>query len=232
MPGPTPDQPRREASPPAAIEWRSPLEPFAAGNQGEVYVADTNLGRVIVKRVNGSGIAAAVRRAMLRREARIYGRLQGLAGVARCHGLTDRGLVLEYVAGESLRVQEPPADLRDAFYQLLLGVIQSLHRVGIAHADLKRRENILVKSSGEPCLIDFGAAFVLPARADKLTRALFRQMCRTDFNAWVKLKYRGDYSRLAPDDRMYYHPTWIEAAARRLRQLWRAVLPGRNGNLP
>jgi serine/threonine protein kinase len=215
----------RRAGPP--IELRSPLRPLAAGYQGEVCLADSSIGPVIVKRVSGTGLAASLRRAMLRREARIYDRLRDVAGIPHCHGLVGEGLVLEYVPGPSLRDSEPVDAARAAFYERLLAVIQSLHRAGVAHADLKRRQNILVAPGDVPCLIDFGAAVTLSPGAGFLRRGLFRQFCRTDLNAWVKLKYRGDYAAVSDADRVHFRPTWIESLARQLRPLWRRLAPGR-----
>jgi hypothetical protein len=54
-------------------------------------------------------------------------------------------------------------------------------------------------------------------------RFLFRQACHLDLNAWVKLKYRRRYEEIAPADRTYYHPTWLERAARLVRETWRTL---------
>ena len=195
---------------------------LARGYQGAVSVIETADGRFIVKEAMGAWPLRALRRAMLRREHEVYQRLQGIPGVPRCHGLHDgHRLLLEYVDGPSLReVHLAPTD-RDQFFAALLAVIQAVHRAGVAHADLKRKDNVLVGPGGVPVLIDFGSA-VIDGRG-LLRRMLFRQAVRMDLNAWVKLKYRRRYEQIATADRDYYRPTALEQLARLVRETWRRL---------
>ena len=207
-----------------AIEILSPPKLLSSGYQGEVYLADANVGPVIIKRAPGSWPMRNLRRAMLRREFRIYERLAGIDGVPACYGLwRGRDLLLEYVAGESLRaIHNTPADPAE-FYRQLLALIQALHQAGVAHADLKRKNNILVGPDGSPWLIDFGTAVLRPDGGSPWGRWLFRQARRIDLNAWVKLKYDGVYENLAPEDRALYRPTLSENVARFFRRAWRKL---------
>jgi predicted Ser/Thr protein kinase len=183
---------------------------------------ETPQGRMIVKEAMGAWPLRALRRAMLRREHAIYQRLQGVRGVPRCYGLQDsERLLIEYVAGPSLRDVELPAAARERFFDALLTVILALHRAGVAHADLKRKNNILLGPDSQPVLIDFGSA--IAEGSGRLRRGLFRQVCRMDLNAWIKLKYRRQYDRITPADRVYYRPTWLERAARLIRENWRTL---------
>src|SRR5690606_12497916 len=132
---------------------------LSEGYQGAVYLHEEGGRRVVVKRPMGGPLAIRLRRAMLRRECRVYGRLGGVAGVPRCHGLrADGSLVLDYVEGEAFHEASASLRDRDAFFTELLGIIQALHEAGVAHADLKRRGNILIDKAGRPWLLDFGAA--------------------------------------------------------------------------
>jgi len=98
-----------------------------------------------------------------------------------------------------------------------------MHAAGVAHADLKRRGNILVSAAGDPILVDFGSAVLRRPGGGWWNRLLFHQACRMDLNAWVKLKYRREYDRLTPEDRVYYQPTAIEGIARAVRRVWRKL---------
>jgi len=102
-------------------------------------------------------------------------------------------------------------------------VLQATHRAGVAHADLKRKENILVTPDGLPYLIDFGSAITCTDTSGSLRRWLFRQVCRIDLNAWIKHKYLGRYEEISSADAAYYQPTFIERVARPVRRIWRKV---------
>lgn len=197
---------------------------LSRGYQGVVCLRDTDAGPVVVKQAMGRGLALWLRRAMLRREFAAYQRLDGVPGVPRCLGIeADGSLLLEYVAGEPFR--ETAAALRDRerFFRELLRSILALHAAGVAHADLKRRGNILISPDGSPVLLDFGSAVLRSAGGGWLNGLLFRQVRHMDLNAWVKLKYRRRYELIAAEDLAYYHPTGIEALARSLRRLWRKL---------
>lgn len=194
------------------------------GYQGAVYLHGSDAQPWVVKQPMGGRLALRLRKAMLRREFAAYQRLTGIPGVPLCFGLRDDGsLVLEYVAGDAYRESLPALRDRDRFFRELLSQILSVHAVGVAHADLKRRGNILVSPEGHPLLLDFGSAVRRKASGSWWNRFLFRQACRMDLNAWVKLKYRGHYATITQEDARYYQPTAIEGAARVIRRVWRKV---------
>jgi hypothetical protein len=86
-------------------------------------------------------------------EASIYQELDGLPGVPRWFGRWgDTGIVHAFVEGHPLQRRELVAD---DFFPRLEALLGELHRRGIAYVDLEKRENILVRDGGEPCLIDF-----------------------------------------------------------------------------
>lgn len=210
-----------EDSPPAAAGTDRLL---GRGYQGEVYLRQRGDGPVIVKVPIGRGLARAARRAMLRREHAIYQRLQGIRGVPRCEGFAGGDqLLLEYVPGPSLRQHEQTGAARELFFAQLLRLIEAMHAAGVAHGDLKRKDNILVGPGGQPYLIDFGTALALDERAGTVRRWLFRQLRRTDLNAWVKLKYQRQELDMDPADARLLRPTRPERVARALRRAWRAV---------
>jgi predicted Ser/Thr protein kinase len=197
---------------------------LARGHQGAVYLVAGPTGPLIVKKAVGPGIVRALRRAMLRREHSIYKLLDDVVGVPRCHGLREGDeLILGFIDGCSLRqAKQSPAE-REQFFTELLQLIQNIHRAGVAHGDLKRKDNILVGNDRHPYVIDFGTAISAPEGSGFLRRFVFRQLRRMDLNAWVKLKYQRQWSDLAPEDRQYWDPTWLERMLRPLRRAWRAV---------
>lgn len=77
-------------------------------------------------------------------------------------------LVLNYVAGESLRAtleRQSPFTIPDALQMLdeLCQGVASCHDQGIVHRDLKP-ENIILTATGTPVIIDFGIAYLAGAR--------------------------------------------------------------------
>jgi len=206
----------------ALIEWieartRAGDPAHASGYQGAVYLYESNGRRLVVKAAAGGGVAGRLRRWMLRREFDAYQRLTDFAGSPRCYGLIDgRYLVLEYIDGVSLR--NGRIDDRRTYFDTLFAHIAELHRRGVAHADLKRRDNLLVIGGRLPCLVDFGAAIVRKPGFAPFNHWLYELARRFDFNAWAKLKYQGRMEELTPEDRPYYRRTVIEIVARAIKR--------------
>lgn len=200
------------------LEWvrdsiRTKSNIFGYGYQGHVYLYRRNGQQLIVKAPTGSFLTRPIRRAMVRNEHRAYAKLAGLAGVPRCYGLLAGSyLVLEYIDGIPIR-QATISD-HDAFFQSLLSLIKNLHKAGVAHADLKKKDNLLVVDGCTPYLIDFGAAVIRKGRFAPLNRYLYAMARRFDFNAWAKLKYDGDFDTMTKEDERYYRRTILEKFAR------------------
>jgi len=198
---------------------------LSRGYQGAVFLRGTGADQRVIKQAMGGRIARRLRVAMLRREHAAYVRVAGIGGIPRCYGLqSDGSLVLEYLPGEAYRETVPALrEHRERFFRELRDQILAMHAVGVAHADLKRRGNILITSGGDPIILDFGSAVLRKPDAGWLNRLLFHQACRMDMNAWVKLKYRRQYDQVTPEDRPYYQPTALEGAARVIRRVWRKL---------
>jgi predicted Ser/Thr protein kinase len=197
---------------------------LSQGYQGTVYLAREAGQAIIIKRACGSWLTGWLRRFMLNREYSAYQRLRGIHGVPACHGLTGKDeLRLQFIEGRSLRDAGYVLPDPQAFFDSLLARVQSLHEAGVAHADLKRKDNILVDDQFQPWLIDFGSAVFRPARSHGLGGFFFRQACRMDLNAWFKIKYQFIRETPTAADRMFYQPTFIERAARVLRRAWRRI---------
>jgi predicted Ser/Thr protein kinase len=195
---------------------------LAQGYQGQVYLYQDGRQRYVIKAASGRGVLRWLRTHMLRQEFSVYNRLQGYSGSPRCYGLLrGRYLVLEYVDGLPLR-HAPIAD-RALFYQTLFDQIQELHARGVAHSDLKRKDNLLVVAGRRPCLIDFGAAIVRKPGFAPLNHFLFRMAVRFDFNAWIKLKYNNRLEEISATDSVYYRRTWVEKSARRTKRVYKRI---------
>lgn len=203
-------------------------ELLSSGYQGVVYKVPAgpeypDADYLIVKEAMGSPIVRAVRRWMIRREYRVYQRLDGVEGVPRCFGLHDDRLLLEFIEGYPLRLSANELPDRDMFFAALLETLKRIHRAGVAHSDMKRKDNVLVTPGGMPYLIDFGSAVLQSNGAGVLRMWIFRQACQIDLNAWVKHKYLARYDEIGEEDVRYYNPTLVERVARPVRRFWRKV---------
>lgn len=203
-------------------------ELLSSGYQGVVYKVPAgpdypDIEYLIVKEAMGSALVRSFRRWMIRREYEVYRRLEGIPGVPRCFGMFEDRLLLEFIEGHPLRLSAGELENHERFFSALLEILQAIHRAGVAHSDMKRKDNILVTPAGMPYLIDFGSAVLRHGHAGSWRNWAFRQACQIDLNAWVKHKYLARYDDVSEADAPYYDPTPVERIARPVRRTWRKV---------
>jgi hypothetical protein len=181
-------------------------------------------GELVVKSPHSNRFLAWFGRRAIRREASVYSRLAGIAGVPACFGLA-RGdhLVLAHVQGPMLRQAAHSLVNRERFFVRLLETILAMHAAGVAHGDLKRKENTLVGPDEQPFIIDFGIASVLLPTTSAWGRRRFELTRQVDLNAWIKLKHGRLPENLPPEEAPLYQPLAIERWLRRLRPHWQRL---------
>ncbi len=189
---------------------------LAVSNQGTILHYRGNGEDLIVKTAMGRGPIRALRQRTLLREYEAYQRMEGLAGIPRCHGLVaGRYLVLEFIRGTPYR--EATWTDRERWFADFLEVLHSIHARGVSHGDLKSKANIMVTDDEKPCVIDFGTAFVSRSGFHPVNNRLFEHGRRMDLNAWVKHKYHGNYADVSEADRELLDYSFVEYWVRRLR---------------
>jgi tetratricopeptide (TPR) repeat protein len=148
------------------------------GGMGAVYLAhrsDDSFDRQVAIKIVGRSIdtADALRRFLAER--------QTLAGLDHPHiaKLLDGGttrerlpyFVMEYVDGLPIDAfcesRQLNLDQRLALFLRVAGAVQYAHQQLIVHRDLKP-DNVLVRDDGEPRLLDFGIAKILPSAGGAL----------------------------------------------------------------
>ena len=195
---------------------------YSHGYQGQTYLYERKGQRFIIKAPSGWGLANLIRRWMLRNEYRVYERLAGLQGIPVCHGfIAGRYLVLEFIGGTPIRTARitDPA----VFFDLLLSLIKEMHDLGVAHTDLKKKDNILVVDGKIPYIVDFGVAVARNPGFAPLNHYLYALAKKFDYNAWTKLKYHRRLDHISEKDRQYYDRTFVEKASRRIKRTYRSV---------
>jgi len=197
---------------------------LAISNQGTLLEYREDGQHLVVKTAMGRGLFHKLRERTLLREYQAYQRMEGLAGVPQCYGMIDgRYLVIEYIRATPYR----EAELRDRerWFDEFLAVLRSFHQRGVSHGDLKSKSNILVTEDEKPCVIDFGTAFVHKPGFHPVNNKLFEHGRRMDINAWVKHKYRGQYSSIAGADLDLLDFSFIEYYVRKIRGRPMAGIP-------
>jgi predicted Ser/Thr protein kinase len=193
------------------------------GYQGTVHLLSSPVGDVVVKSAHDSPLLRPIGRRALRREAAVYERLRGVPGTPQCFGLLHGHLLLRHIAGPSLRQREHELADAKTFYDRLLATLEAMHAAGVAHGDLKRKDNILVGPGEQPYVIDFGIAWCVDADSPRWRRAVFDVVRQMDYNAWTKLKYRRRFGALSPEDAERYRPLLLERVARAIRVPWQKL---------
>ena len=202
------------------LQTDGPANTLGSGYQASIYLYRGPAGEFVIKEALGSMLRRRFSEASIRREEQVYRRLSGVPGIPRCFGLLDgKFLVLEYIPGDSYRKLEHRLGDRERFFANLLVTLNGMHEAGVAHGDLKRKDNILVGPDHEPYVIDFGIAIV----ADDRRGFVFDSIRQADRNAWIKHKYQGRTENLSAEDREIYKPMVLETVARAIRVFWQKL---------
>jgi len=153
------------------------------GGMGVVFLArDIALHRLVaIKVLRYEFTASDEHRERFRREARLTARLSH-PGIVPVYGFGEVGdlvyIVMKYVHGESLaqrlrREGRIPADEVRRLLRDLALALDSAHRDGVIHRDLKAENILLERGTGRAMLTDFGVALVrsLDPMRDEVARA-------------------------------------------------------------
>jgi len=172
---------------------------FDLDNARDVALKELALAQVYAPAQRARLLASA--RAELEAASRV--RHPGIARVYALNHTEDAGILLvqEFVAGESLRRRMERA-ARPALVEVvqtalpIAHALAALHGAGVVHRDLKP-ENVILRSGGEPVLIDFGIARIegadsaLPAIVGTLSYMAPEQARGSDVDARADLYALG-----------------------------------------
>jgi hypothetical protein len=139
------------------------------------------------------GIARWMRpwaRLMAHREKRIYRALTKVGGIPDLLGAGDLVLVLERVPGLPISRLKQTAD-SPGVVQRFARVVEAMHGAGVYHADMRKRDNVLVTDDGHIGIIDFESAFIVRPRG-LLGRLLRPPLSLVDRYAILKWKQALD----------------------------------------
>lgn len=150
---------------------------------------------------------------LIRRELRAYRRLAGCDGVAALIGRVDRyALALDYLDATQLAFSAQRRVDGSGKLEQLRRIVAALHARGVAHCDLRSRDNVLVDGAGRLFVVDFAAAVCLRP-GGTVHRLLFRWFASIDRSACLKWKAILEAGPLSSEERAF---------AERFR-VWRAL---------
>lgn len=154
-------------------------------------------------------------RRQLRRERRALRRLQGIEGIPAILGeMAPCGLLLQPMPGEAItRWRRRRPEEIDPMLARLQELVARMHERGVAHLDLRKRDNILIDAAGRPSVIDFNASIVFHPGSIG-ARVFFPWLARLDRAALLKWRSLLLPDRLTPAERRRHR------RMSRLRRLW------------
>lgn len=193
---------------------------LASGYQGKTLLYNNDEQKIVIKTPHGRGLVKYLHIRMLRHEAKAYQLLEHMEGIPKCYGLIDnKYLALELIEGDPIRNKRPVNS--EKFYAQLFSAIENMHLLGVAHMDLKKKDNLMVTHHDQPCILDFGASIIKKQGFHPINLFLYRLARRYDYNAWIKHKYHDNMRNISDKDKIYFQRTYSEKIAKKLKNLLR-----------
>jgi len=167
-------------------------------DKADLLIVPTAEGDVVVKDFRAKRWwVRLLGRVQIAREVRAYRALGSLDGIPRLLGRIDGlAVAIERIDGEPLglavdRTHDGPDKLGQ-----LREILDRLHARGVAHFDLRARDNVLVDRSGRVVVVDFASAVWL--RPGGLPHRLLFRWCRlideSAYLKWKRLLEAGPYT--------------------------------------
>ncbi len=159
-------------------------------------------------------------RLLIRREARAYAAVAGLAGLPRFLGRVGPfALAVEWIDAPPLS-EFADGTVEPQRFDRLETILAGLHRRGVALVDLNYRD-LLIDADGSVHIVDLAMACVLGKRPGRVRRRLFDHFCAADRFALARLRARfaGEDPAAAIEAADPRVLTW-HRRARRLKWRW------------
>ncbi len=193
-----------------------------------IWVVEEKGVRTVVKDFSNSKFfyRNTVGRFLIWRERRAYESLKDLKGIPACYGVIDGlALALEEIPSRPLKKHNKNIKLSDTFFDDLKNIVDSFHKRGLAHCDLKNGANVLVGHDGRPYIVDWSASISeKECRFFPLNR-IYLRFVMDDYFAIIKLKMRYAPETLTPEEkRKYAQLSHIERGVRSIRDRLRKIL--------
>lgn len=185
-------------------------------SKADLLVVDLGQGQLVVKDFGGKGWwARLLGRMLISRECRAYRWLGPLPGIPRLVGRVDaHALATERIDAVQLNRSHHVGGAGSELLERLREVVDRLHAAGLAHLDLRGRENVIIDAEGRVFVLDLaGAVWLRP-----------RSLAHRLFFGWLKL---ADDSALLKWKRLLGTAPYTDQEQAFLRRwgFWRSLWP-------
>ena len=148
---------------------------------GEISLRNSGAGPHIVRDAEPARPWARwLARRLLKREARGLAAMGAITGIPEILHVDTDILQRSWIAGAPMH-QSRPTNI--GYFREAARILRKLHRMGVAHNDLAKETNWLVREDGGPGIVDFQMALHCPKRG-----RLFRLLAREDLRHLLKHK--------------------------------------------
>ena len=193
-----------------------------------IWVVEEKGVRAVVKDFSNSKFfyRNIIGRFLIWRERRAYETLKGLKGIPTYYGVIDGlALALEEIPSRPLKKHNKNIKLSDSFFDDLKNIIDSFHKRGLAHCDLKNGANVLVGHDGRPYIVDWSASISEKECRFFPMNRIYLRFVLDDYFAIIKLKMRYAPETLTLEEKTQYaQRSRIEKGVRVIRDRLRNVL--------
>lgn len=113
---------------------------------------------------------------------------------------TKRSFLMSYHESEQItRLSKITPDW-PIFFDQLSECVDQVHKLGVAHNDLRNPTNTLITPSGQPILVDLVACYCQGQAWNVPNQWMFNKFCQVDLSAITKLKSRVAKELINDDD--------------------------------
>ncbi len=193
-----------------------------------LWVVEERGQRVVIKDYSKNSFLFrnTIGRFLVWREFKAYRRLRGLRGIPGfCHVRDGLALVIEEIQGRNVEGMEKETRLSEGFFEELRTLVESVHRRGLAHCDLKRAPNILLGHDGKPHIVDWSSSISKREFRFFPLNLIYNRFLLDDLNAIIKAQLRHCPESVSPEEkRRYYQRTRGERLIRAIRDRLRDLL--------
>jgi len=200
----------------------------ASNTRPIIWIVEENGVRAVVKDFSGNRFLFRniVGRFLIWREAKAYGKLQGIKGVPLFYGVMEGlALAIQEIPGRSLENLEKEMHLPHTFFESMETLVNAFHERGLAHCDLKRAPNTLLGTDGMPYVVDWAASISKSELWFPPFNLVFRRFMLDDELAIIKLALRHCPDRVSDEKKARYHyRSRGEKCIRAIRDKLREVL--------
>jgi serine/threonine protein kinase len=192
-----------------------------------IWVVEEKGVRAVVKDFSNSKFfyRNIVGRFLIWRERRAYEALKDLKGIPACYGVIDGlALALEEIPSRPLKKHNKDMKLPETFFDDLKNIVDSFHKRGLAHCDLKNGANVLVGHDGRPYILDWSASISEKECRFFPMNLIYLRFVLDDYFAIIKLKIRYAPETLTlKEKRQYAQQSRMERGIRFIRDSLRKI---------